>query len=222
MTPLTGPPAQFDRRIGVRRPAELDAHPRALRRRCGNRRCANIRSRPCGCGRLWRGGRPAAGNARGVAEQRQRSRPAGAVGKAIGGSVLRRRVAGEQRVLPLARAAICQMPSPIITATAAATTIVGISGRRRIMVRSVLRARGAIFLGQQQRLAEAQPSQRQATPTGTHNQMHPIGRLMPQLDDDRADGHDRPDDQDEERRRPVADVERGKIEPAGCGTWARS
>ena len=74
----------------------------------------------------------------------------------------------------------------------------------------------AIFLAEQQRLAEPQAVDGQAQPERDPDQVHPERRLEHQLDEDRAKDQERADDQDQERRRAVADIEGGKIEAAAA------
>ena len=50
--------------------------------------------------------------------------------------------------------------------------------------------------------------------------MHPLRRLGGELERDRPADDDRANDQDEESRRPVADVEGVKVEPA-CAAFVR-
>jgi hypothetical protein len=95
---------------------------------------------------------------------------------------------------------------------------VGTMGTRRVMfIHDPALARGiAIFEREQHALAETQRAEDQAQRDRRPQQdMQPEGRREDQLDRDRQPGDDRADDQREERRRPVADIERRIIEPAG-------
>ncbi len=126
----------------------------ALRRRCGSRRCGRSRARRCGSRRPRRAGRRLQADARRVAEQRQLVACSGTVGQPIGGSCSAAAYRASRPSFHCARCS-CQMPSPIISATAARTTIVGMIGKRRIIRRSFPRARDADIPG---RAAHALPS----------------------------------------------------------------
>jgi hypothetical protein len=139
--------------------------------------------------------------------------------RAIGGTVGRRSaaasgrgIAGEQ---PSFHSRALQLPDaePIITATAAATMIVGMSGSggssaiRPSRARCDIPARAAAPCRAAGRRwsAPRRPGSRAGC---THH-----GGSNAQLDGDRARRQDRADDQDQEGRRPVADVEAAKSSP---------
>ena len=138
----------------------------------------------------------------------------GPVGKAIGGTPGWR---GSGRAAPPSHSPrpICQMPSPIIVATAAATMSVGMSGSRRdhLAIRPS-RACMAIFLDSsnaalptaaRRRSAAARPEATPDAPTRAARKRSST-MIAPTVDD-------RADDQDQEGRRPVADIERWKSSP---------
>ena len=108
------------------------------------------------------------------------------------------------------------MPSAIISATAAATTIVGMIGSRGSFGDPSFARAMLIFLREQHALASrsrrwSAPRRPEPRAGCTHQ-----GGSSRRVEHERADDDDRADDEDQEGGRPVADVEAGKVEPAGA------
>ena len=188
MIPLTGPPLQRELRTAgsstsrARRCIPGPSAPVAQSTMIDLAGLARAvaRRRP----RAWPTGPQA--DAGGMAEQRQLlvavggGRP-GRSAAALGAAHIARAAAPSTR----ARCS-CQMPSPIIAATAAATRIVGISGSRRIIRRiRPSRAAVAIFQREQQALPTRSPPMVSAAVERQPDQVHPPGRLTRELEPDR-------------------------------------
>ena len=138
--------APVDLGIRVLRPADLDAHPRPFGagRAIDDLAVARL-SRAVLAGDGAVADDPLA-NAGRMAEQRQLIVVQRHGRTSDRRQLLRRAYWASKPSFHFARCS-CQMPRPIIIATAAMTTIVGTMGRRRIIRRSALRARGAYIPG---------------------------------------------------------------------------
>ena len=127
MIPLTGPPVQFTAALGFfdQPSSTLIPGPSAPVR---NRRYGHSPVRPSDSRRRWRAWRPVSGTCRWrngtMAIDRRRSARSGKRSAANSG----RRDSARAEPPSGARGGTCQMPSPIIAATASATMAVGISG----------------------------------------------------------------------------------------------
>ncbi len=221
--PADRPAGPVELGVGVLRPADLDAHARPFGagRAIDDVDIARLARRDSR--RRPRAGRPAAGRRRSRAGTAAAGRRcSGTVGQVIGGSFSACAYRASRPSFHLARCS-CQMPSPIISATAATTMIVGMMGNRRIIRRSVLRARDAyIPAPSSQALATRSPPMVSAAATGTqmrcthHGGSAAASSTSAPTDDDRAD------DQDQEGGRSVADVEAVEVEPAAPALVTRS
>ena len=111
----------------------------------------------------------------------------------------------------------CQKPSPIISATAAATMIVGTMGKRRIIRRSALRAPDAYIPAREARPWRCAGRRSSARPLPESRRGAPTRAARRRASsDERGDNDDRADDQDQESRGAIADVEAVKVEAAAA------
>src|SRR5207237_2145860 len=79
-----------------------------------------------------------------------------------------------------------------------------------------------IFLSKQPPLGQAQPADGQGGGDRNPEQVHPPRGRNGAIEDQRADHGDRPDNEDQESCRPIADVEARIVEPAGTASLRKT